>query len=265
MNFLKTSAAGAAVLTMVGTAASAATFTFGADAIEFQTSQGFEGTFDQVYNMDDGDNPTFGDNTQDGITVNATASIHPPNDDQLTADPFMDSLSGNKPAGLGVCSTGFDVLGTDGDSGDYGGISRCSTQYSGSPKDAGDDNLLFPEILTLTFSKDVWLQDLMIRDADHNLVTGSILVGSDALDPIELEGGGFHPGLVELDVIAGVVQDTYAAGFSSLFYFTSAGGRPGDEIYLEVLTADVPLPAAGWLLLGGLGGLAAMKRRKKAA
>ena len=260
MNFLKTTAASAAVLTMVGTAASAATYSFGADAISFQTSQGFEGTFDQVYNQDDGDNPTFGLNTQDGITVQATATIHPPNDDQLTADPFMDSLSGRKPAGLGVCSTGFDVLGTDGDSGDYGGISRCSTQYSGSPKDAGDDNLLFPEILTLTFSKDVWLQDLMIRDADHNLVTGSILVGSDAL-PLN-EG---HPGLVELDVIAGVVQDTYAAGFSSLFYFTSAGGRPGDEIYLEVLTAVVPLPAAGWLLLGGLGGLAAMKRRKKAA
>ena len=260
MNFLKTTVASAAVLTMVGTAASAATFSFGADAISFQTSQGFEGTFDQVYNMDDGDNPTAGLNTQDGITVNATASIHPPNDDQLTADPFMDSLSGGKPAGLGVCSTGFDAAGTDGDSGDYGGISRCSTQYSGSPKDSGDDNLVFPEILTLSFSKDVWLQDLMIRDANHEMVTGSILVGSSAL-PLD-EG---HPGLVELDVIAGVVQDTYAAGFSNLFYFTSSGSRQGDEIYLEVLTADIPLPAAGWLLLGGLGGLAAMKRRKKAA
>jgi hypothetical protein len=27
----------------------------------------------------------------------------------------------------------------------------------------------------------------------------------------------------------------------------------------------VPLPAAGWMLLAGLGGIAAMKRRRKAA
>jgi|GEM_PF-3847227 len=30
-------------------------------------------------------------------------------------------------------------------------------------------------------------------------------------------------------------------------------------------TAVIPLPAAGWLLLGGLGGLAALKRRRKTA
>ena len=38
------------------------------------------------------------------------------------------------------------------------------------------------------------------------------------------------------------------------------GGKSGYDGF-----GIVPLPAAGWLLLGGLAGLAAMKRRRKAA
>ena len=50
----------------------------------------------------------------------------------------------------------------------------------------------------------------------------------------------------------------------TVFSFTSTQEFP--EIYLSVLDInEVPVPAAGFLLLGGLGGLAAMKRRKKKA
>ena len=45
-------------------------------------------------------------------------------------------------------------------------------------------------------------------------------------------------------------------------------GEPKDNshltIYKREATTVIPVPAAGWLLLGGLGGLAAMRRRKRA-
>ena len=44
------------------------------------------------------------------------------------------------------------------------------------------------------------------------------------------------------------------------------GGQVPDLSHMTVAVWDgevIPLPAAGWLLLGGLGGLAAMKRRRK--
>ena len=41
---------------------------------------------------------------------------------------------------------------------------------------------------------------------------------------------------------------------------TTDGGNPGNPN-----PGTVPLPAAGWLMMAGLGGLAAMRRRRKAA
>jgi hypothetical protein len=55
------------------------------------------------------------------------------------------------------------------------------------------------------------------------------------------------------------------SGNWSYFIATTAGGS-GDGYRVKELTASViPLPAAGWMLLAGLGGIAAMKRRRKAA
>lgn len=50
-----------------------------------------------------------------------------------------------------------------------------------------------------------------------------------------------------------------------LFDDIAAGDRDFDDIALRVDVAPVPLPAAGLLLVGGLGVLGAMKRRRKAA
>lgn len=61
--------------------------------------------------------------------------------------------------------------------------------------------------------------------------------------------------------------------FSSIFgddnhvyalFGDGAGDSDLDDIVMKISVETVPLPAAGWLLIAGMGGLAAMKRRKKA-
>ena len=51
-------------------------------------------------------------------------------------------------------------------------------------------------------------------------------------------------------------------------FFGDPSGLAGNGIVAQVAPQNpvsaVPLPATGWMLLAGFGGLAAMKRRKKA-
>lgn len=53
--------------------------------------------------------------------------------------------------------------------------------------------------------------------------------------------------------------------YLALFDDIAAGDRDFDDMAIRIDIAPVPLPAAGLLLLAGLGGLAALKRRKKNA
>ena len=63
---------------------------------------------------------------------------------------------------------------------------------------------------------------------------------------------------VEEDLVAKLYTSTSPATFELNF----SGASAGDNIQLDL--AAVPIPAAGFLLLAGLGGLAAVRRRKTA-
>ncbi len=63
--------------------------------------------------------------------------------------------------------------------------------------------------------------------------------------------------------------DTWSGSLAADSFFTISATRNGmaakiRSITIEYGVSEVPLPAAGFLLLGGLGGLAALKRRRKA-
>lgn len=73
----------------------------------------------------------------------------------------------------------------------------------------------------------------------------------------------------------GTFIGTAAMGFSKLYnggtkvyaFFDDSGAaddRDFDDMVVEITISQVPVPAAGFLLIAGLGGLAALKRRKKA-
>ncbi|WP_370692982.1 VPLPA-CTERM sorting domain-containing protein [Pseudotabrizicola sp.] len=82
-------------------------------------------------------------------------------------------------------------------------------------------------------------------------------------------GGGFDPEFwVAYKAVAGTTSFEYASIFTKLngagktvtgeISHISVYGVPGDT------PSPVPLPAAGWLMIAGLGGLAALRRRKRA-
>jgi len=138
------------------------------------------------------------------------------------------------------------------DGGTMNGLGACSITASAPNSCAGnsDDNisLSLGETVTIAFSTTVSLDDLNLY-GDHTLFgDGSITIN----------GASYA-------VNAGVADLTGLLA-SSVFTIGLPVNQFGNLAYIGAATVTaVPVPAAGFLLLGGLGGLAAMKRRKKAA
>lgn len=115
--------------------------------------------------------------------------------------------------------------------------------------------------VTLTFGKTQTAFNMLWGSIDsYNKIefslNGATQLSQDGDDIIGIVGsGGTSPNYEEVAIVK----------FSDLSFdsvtFSSLKGKNSFEFAL----APVPLPAAGWLMIAGLGGLAAMRRRKKSA
>lgn len=107
------------------------------------------------------------------------------------------------------------------------------------------------ERLTFSFDQDVKMMSLMFTEYDDN----------DPYDIYVDSGAGFSL----------ISSNSYSNPYTFSPYLTGDTlriGVTGDSSAFRVSSVTVsavPLPAAGWLMIAGLGGLAAMRRRKKAA
>lgn len=68
---------------------------------------------------------------------------------------------------------------------------------------------------------------------------------------------------ITLNAVTGGFAGTFSAPLPAVFDLAFTGANVADS--LQITVAAVPLPAGGLLLIGALGGLAALRRRKMAA
>ena len=115
-------------------------------------------------------------------------------------------------------------------------------------------------VLDFTFTNEVYSNPVVLNAATTVLAGG----GSD---PDALGGFGSDP----LDANTPLPDDPFSAtAFSTILdpneeitFFVRLGEiTPTYNIDISVKPSPIPVPAAGFLLLGGLGGLALMRRRK---
>lgn len=183
------------------------------------------------------------------------------------------TFSGGQTLTVTPIPSGSELNRTDYDGDDFNPDGLALT-YDGIGVGVQDDEVTNPsEFLELVFSEvttvtGIWVLDLFKFGADTEQT------GDDFTESLLVWFGGRDGALDAPDAVLMATSDAFQNGgwgFLSLDFTgtrltlgAGSGNEVGDPDFALAAVQVVPLPAAGFLLLGGLGGLAALKRRKKA-
>jgi hypothetical protein len=162
------------------------------------------------------------------------------------------------------------------------GMNIAEIYFDDAPAGLGSGNGILTTPITITTETGVNFTAGSANPAElpgGNTLSPAFVTTSGLLADIAQGAGGSANGLTIGDVL--VFKISYAAGksFANLltalndgslrvgFHARSLTADAGitSEGFYSVGTTAVPIPATGFLLLGGLGGLAALRRRRKKA
>lgn len=109
--------------------------------------------------------------------------------------------------------------------------------------------------------------ELLTLSFDNTLFEASVVFsGFEATDSVDIfiNGDLAAEEVTGVDLTTGFFDLSGFGQFTTISFGADAIGRSADEFGIAKFSAEVvPLPAAAWMLLAGVGGLAAMRRRKK--
>jgi hypothetical protein len=164
---------------------------------------------------------------------------------------------------------------------DPGAVGSALVENSTSPFTGIGIASGFGLYVTYLFDNDVridgWVNELVSFAFNKNVVVNSITFGSvengSAFDLFVSDAGVLEfasSGDVISPTALGFTSDLFGVGASydrclrSVLFVCKDIEQAAFKI-TSLTVSEVPLPAAGWMLIAGVGGIAAMKRRRKAA
>lgn len=141
----------------------------------------------------------------------------------------------------------------------YGRTSSTSELTTNSDDDMFlDSNDTFGIIWNVSLGAGRMFDRLVFTVTDAAEFGGSLWLGTNGATATVVNGANAVRNLIEITFDQDISSATVVLG-----HFNGAGNFTNDGFSIDDITvSEVPIPASALLLLGGLGGLAAMRRRK---